>query len=371
MFSRIRALVIKELLSVFRDRRSRLALIVPPVLQLLLFSFTGTQEVKNIDLAVQNADSGQASHEIVQRFAGSRNFRTVRFVNSEAAMRCAIDRQEVIVGVRFLPDFSERLLRGDNPRIQVLLDGRRSNAAQIVNSYVSSIIQQFSDEQRAPASVVAAGAPVTVLTRSWFNPNLEYIWFTVPSLVVIITVLISLNVTSMSIAREREMGTFDQLLVSPLRPLEIMLGKTVPAFGLALVEATLFIAVAVFIFHIPFHGSLALLYVALTIFITSVVGIGLFISALSATQQQALLGTFSFMVPGLLMSGYASPIENMPAWLQFFTYANPLRYMMIIVRGVFLKAMPAQEVLAQTWPMLVIAAVTISVATWFFRHRFA
>ena len=192
-----------------------------------------------------------------------------------------------------------------------------------------------------------------------------------PSLVVILTVLISLNVTSMSIAREREMGTFDQLLVSPLRPLEIMLGKTLPAFGLALAEATVFIIVAVFFFRIPFHGSLALLYLALAVFITSVVGIGMFISALSATQQQALLGTFTFMVPGLLMSGYASPIENMPTWLQPFTYANPLRYMMIIVRGVFLKAMPAHEVLAQTWPMLIIAAVTISVATWFFRHRLA
>lgn len=370
MFNRVRALVIKELLAVLRDRRSRLSLIVPPILQLLLFSFTGTQEVKNIDLAVQNSDSGQVSHELVQRFAGSRNFRTVKFVDSEAAMRHAVDRQEVIVGVRFLPDFSERFLSGNEPRVQVILDGRRSNAAQIVNGYLSAILQQFADEQRVQTPAVAV-ANVTVLARSWFNPNLEYIWFTVPSLVVIITVLISLNVTSMSIAREREMGTFDQLLVSPLRPLEIMLGKTLPAFGLALAEATVFILVAVFLFRIPFHGSLALLYVALTAFITSVVGIGLFISALSTTQQQALLGTFTFMVPGLLMSGYASPIENMPAWLQPFTYANPLRYMMIIVKGVFLKAMPANEVLAQTWPMLVIALVTISVATWFFRHRLA
>ncbi len=148
------------------------------------------------------------------------------------------------------------------------------------------------------------------------------------------------------------MGTFDQLLVSPLRPLEIMLGKTLPAFGLALAEATLFIVVAVFVFRIPFQGSLALLYLALAVFIASIVGVGMFISALCATQQQALLGTFTFMVPGLLMSGYASPIENMPAWLQPFTYANPLRYMMIIVKGIFLKAMPAAEVLAQTWPML-------------------
>ncbi len=158
MFSRVRALVIKELLAVFRDRRSRLALVVPPFLQLLLFSFTGTQEVKNIDLAVQNADSGQVAHEIVQRFRGSPNFRTVRFVDSEAAMQRAIDRQEVIAGVRFLSDFSERYLHGDEPRIQILLDGRRSNAAQIVNGYLNVILQQFADEQSRAGTVVGAGS---------------------------------------------------------------------------------------------------------------------------------------------------------------------------------------------------------------------
>jgi len=199
--------------------------------------------------------------------------------------------------------------------------------------------------------------------------NLDYIWFTVPSLVVLITVQISMNVTAMSVARERELGTFDQLLVSPLGPFEIMMGKTVPAFILALAEATVFIVVAVFIFRIPFRGSLPLLYISLVVFITSIVGIGLSISAFAATQQQALLGIFTFMVPALLTSGYASPIENMPKWLQTATACNPLRYMMVIVRGTFLKQLPAADVFANTWPMAVIAVCTLVIATWFFRRR--
>jgi ABC-2 type transport system permease protein len=189
--------------------------------------------------------------------------------------------------------------------------------------------------------------------------------------VVIITLQVSMNVTSMSVAREREMGTFDQLLVSPLGPLEIMAGKTIPAFILALSEATIFVLVAVFIFRIPFRGSLPLLYGGLIVFVASIVGIGLAISSVVATQQQALLCVFTFMMPALLMCGYTTPIENMPNWLQPFTYANPLRYMMVIVKGVFLKSMPAADVIGNIWPMAVIAIFTLTLATWFFRRRLA
>lgn len=367
MVQRVAALVIKELLATLRDRRARLALVIPPIIQLLLFSFTGTQEVKNIGIAIFNPDTGQASTELCKRLEASANFRYVTFVQSTEAVADAIDRQQAIASVRFQPDFSERFLSGQNASLQIILDGRRSNAAQIVNGYITTIVGQFVAEQAAPGRVTVSDE--LIQPRNWFNANLEYIWFTVPSLVAIITLLISLNVTSMSVAREREMGTFDQLLVSPLQPIEIMIGKTIPAFLLALAEATLFLLVAVFIFRIPFHGSLPLLYLALVTFITSIVGVGLFISALSATQQQALLGTFTFMVPGMLLSGYASPIENMPQWLQVITYANPLRYMMVIVKGVFLKDLPPEVVWANTWPMLVIALFTIPVATWFFRAR--
>lgn len=242
-------------------------------------------------------------------------------------------------------------------------------AAQIAQGYLATIVAQFSRDQGQ--TVAAETGTVLVEPRNWFNPNLDYLWFTVPSLVVIITLQVSMNVTTMSVPREREMGTFEQLLVSPLRPMEIMIGKMIPAFFLALFDATLFVVVATFIFRIPFRGSLAWLYLSIIVFVTSVVGIGLLISTLCATQQQALLATMAVMMPALILSGYTSPIENMPGWLQAVTLINPLRYMMIIVKGIFLKGIPAGVVLANVWPMAAIAAITLSLAAVFFGRRLA
>ena len=365
MWLRILTLMRKEALAVLRDPRNRMALIAPPLLQLCLFSFSATLEVKNISLGVWNQDYGQTANEIVQRLEASNNFKEVRFVNSEAELRSIIDNQTVLIAVVFPADFSRRFGDGTEAPMQVIADGRRSNAAQIAQSYVTRIIDQFTTEQATTVQ------PATLVARSWFNPNLDYIWFTLPSLAVIITLQICLNVTAMSVAREREMGTFDQLLVSPMRPLEIMAGKSIPALIFALTDATLFLLIAMFVFRIPFHGSLPLLYLSLTVFITAMIGIGLSISSIAVTQQQALLGMFTVMMPALLLSGYASPIENMPDWLQPLTYLNPLRYMMVIMKGVYLKNLSASDVLANTWPMALIAVFTLSFATWLFRRRLA
>jgi ABC-2 type transport system permease protein len=306
---------------------------------------------------------------LVQRLAASPNFSRVYLIQSPGQGRKLIDGQRVILEVQIPSDFSKRLYAGDGPVIQVVMDGRKSMAAQIAQGYLSSIVQQFSQDERQPAD--GENGAMVVEPRNWFNPNLEYLWFTVPSLVVIITLQVSMNVTTMSVPREREMGTFDQLLVSPLRPIEIMIGKVVPAFFLALFDATLFVLVAIFVFRVPFHGSLALLYLSVVVFVSSVVGIGLLISTLCSTQQQALLGTMAVMMPALIMSGYTSPIENMPEWLQAVTCLNPLRYMMVIVKGIFLKGIPAEVVLANLWPMAAIAAGTLSLATWSFRRHLA
>ncbi|PWT81219.1 MAG: hypothetical protein C5B58_10155 [Acidobacteria bacterium] len=368
MWNRIRALFKKEILAVLRDPRNRVALIAPPLLQLFLFSFTGTQDVKNIRIGLLNQDYGREATELVERLAASPNFTNVYFASSPGELRDLVDRQKIILGVSLQSDFSRRFLANDNPRVQVFLDGRKSSPAQIAQGYIQEIVNQFDQDENAgrPPGAIPV---LTMESVNWFNPNLEYLWFTVPSLVVIITLQISMNVTTMSVPREREMGTFDQLLVSPLSPVEIMIGKTLPAFVLALSEASIFVLCAVFIFRIPFHGSLLLLYLALVVFVASVVGIGLLISAVCSTQQQALLGTMLVLFPGLLMSGYASPIENMPAWLQSVTYLNPLRYVMIIVKGIFLKNMPAGMVLENVWPMLAIACVTLTTATILFRRR--
>ena len=211
--------------------------------------------------------------------------------------------------------------------------------------------------------------PSTVVPRIWFNPIMEPRWATVPGLVAIMTTMIGIMVTALAVARERELGTFEQLLVSPLSPTEIIVGKTVPALLIGVAEATIMTLVGMFLFDVPFRGSVGLFYLSMVVYLAAVIGIGLFISSLARTQQQANLGAFVFMVPAILLSGFANPIENMPTWLQWITLANPVRHFMTVVRGVFLKRISAGEVLDNTWPLVVIAVVTLTAATWLFRRR--
>jgi ABC-2 type transport system permease protein len=209
----------------------------------------------------------------------------------------------------------------------------------------------------------------SLVVRNWFNPNLEYVWYTVPSLVAVISLLIGLIVTALSVARERELGTFDQMMVSPLRTHEILIGKMTPPLLIGLAHATLYILVAIFIFGVPLRGSLFLLYPSLVVYLAAVIGIGLFISSLSTTQQQAILGAFLFGAPAILLSGFATPIENMPDWLQPLTMINPLRHFLVVVKGVFLKGLPAGEVFLNTVPLVLIALATLTAAAWLFRRR--
>jgi ABC-2 type transport system permease protein len=368
MWLRILTLIQKEVLAVLRDPRNRVALILPPILQLFLFSFTGTLEVKHVALGIWNRDYGQVANELVERLCASPNFSHVEFAHSRQELQQMIDDQRVMLAITFLPDFSRKFSEDHTAPVQMIADGRKSNSAQIAQGYVSQIVNQFVSEQTATDS---SAPEVQVVERTWFNPNLDYIWFTLPSLAVMITLQICLNVTAMSVAREREMGTFEQLLVSPIRPLEIMAGKSIPALILALIEVTIFILITVFIFRIPFHGSVPFLYLSLTVFVIAMIGIGLSISSIAVTQQQALLGIMTTLLPATLLSGYAAPIENMPDWLQPLTYANPLRYIMVVIKGVFLKDMPPLEILNNTWPMAIIAVFTLSLATWLFRRRLA
>jgi ABC-2 type transport system permease protein len=367
MWQRIRTLIIKELLAVWRDPKSRIILFVPPLIQMLIFTFAATQEVKNVHIAVLNLDYGTASRDLIARLEGAPTFTAVLHLQHESEIAAAIDSRSVLMVVHIQADFSRKIAAGEPTKIQLLLDGRRSNAAQIVAGYTTEIVARYVDElaqsrrTRPLASVV--------LTRFWFNPNEESVLNTVPALVAILTTLMGLLVTGLSVARERELGTFEQLMVSPLSPAEIIVGKTVPALLIGIGEATGMVLVGHFFFRVPLHGSVLLLYVSMVIYLFAVIGVGLFISSLAKTQQQAIMGSFAFMVPAILLSGFASPIENMPDWLQRATLANPIRYFMVIVKGIFLKDLPAAIVFENLWPMTVIAAVTLSSAAWLFRRR--
>jgi len=234
--------------------------------------------------------------------------------------------------------------------------------------YVESIIQSYNNER-----LVAEGqvAPSEIILRHWFNPNLNYKFFVLPSLVAMITTISVLIVTSLSIAREREQGTFDQLLVSPLTPGMIMVGKTVPAVIVALIQGTIILLAAVILYRVPFEGSLLLLYLSIFFYAIAVSGIGLLISSVCETQQQAFLGVFTFMMPAVMLSGYAAPIDNMPEWLQVITEANPLRHLIVIVKSIFLKGSSTEFVLDHVWPLLLIALITNIAANWMFRRKIA
>jgi ABC-2 type transport system permease protein len=367
MFGRIRHLIVKELLAVLRDPQSRIILIAPPLVQMLIFTFAATQEVKNVPVAVLNKDAGVYGRDLVARLEGSPNFSRVIHLRSDADVAPALDGREVLMVVHLGADFSREVAARRPAEVQLLLDGRRANSAQLAAGYAGEIVAGYDGElvagQRRPTAVS------TVVSRVWFNPNLDPQWSTVPGLVAILTTLMGVMVTGLSVARERELGTFDQLLVSPLSPTEILLGKSVPALLIGLAQATAMVLVAVFLFGVPFRGSIALLYAAMVVYLLAVIGVGLFVSSLARTQQQAILYSFMFMVPAILLSGFASPVENMPDWLQTLTVANPVRHFLVILKGLFLKALPAAEVALHLRPLVVIAAVTLTASSWLFRRR--
>lgn len=362
MWGRILALIVKEVLSVWRDKKSRFVLIVPPLIQLAVFSYAATYDVTDVTLALYNQDQGLAARELVARIQGSPTFAKLQMVDSEQAMAEAIDSRRAMAALRIPADFSRRVEAGNGASVQVILDGRRSNTAQIAAGYLSSIIAEHN------LGLVRATLPVLV-TRVWFNPNLESLWVVVPGLVGVLTQVVALVVTGLSVARERELGTFEQLLVTPLRPWEILVGKTMPALLIGLVEGSIILAASQLWFRIPFTGSLGLLYLSLAVFLLCIIGVGLFISALSATQQQAIMGAFFFLVPAIILSGFATPVENMPDWLQTATLVNPMRHFLVLLWGLFLKDLPAALVWQSLWPMAAVAAVTLAGAAWLFNRR--
>ncbi|WP_295529539.1 ABC transporter permease [Novosphingobium sp. Chol11] len=363
---RLTAIIVKELWAILRDPRARISLVLPPLIQLLVFAYASTLEVTNVTIGVLDRDGGQWSHEIIQRVAGSPNVKRIVRLDSDAALERAINTQTVIAALRFDSQFSADVSAGRGAVMGAVFDGRKSNAAQIVGGYIDRIVAGVSaDIHIARPPPPQGGTNVSY----WFNPNLDYLWFTIPSLVVIISLVSSTSVVSQSVAREKELGTYDQLMVSPFRVWEILAGKMVPPVLIGLANASLYVVLNPVLFAVPFRGSLLLFYLSLIVFLIAMSGIGLLVSVVANTQQQAFLGMFALTVPVFLLSGYAAPVDNIPPFLQIVSEANPAKHFLIVTEGLFLKGMPAADVWANTWPMLVIAAVTISLASYLFRSR--
>ncbi len=367
MWHRVAALVKKELLALLKDPRSRMVLVVPPLIQLMVFGYAATFDLNQVPYALYNQDPGRASRELAARFRGSHNFKLVARLTSRDQVDGLVDSGRVLMVLVIHPHFTRDLLLGRPGRVQVIVDGRNSNTALILLGYLQNIVTDFSRQWARDHGGMPP--PARLKVRAWFNPNLESRWFIVPGIAGILTLVISLLVTSLSVAREREEGTFDQLLVTPLRPVDILLGKALPGMLIGMVEGTAIVAAGVLWFKVPLLGSLFALYLGLFFFLLSALGVGLMISSLSETQQQSLLGTFLFMTPAVILSGFATPIANMPEIVQIMTLANPLRYFLVVIRSVFLEGAGVDMLWPQYWPMAVIGLVSLISANFMFRKR--
>ena len=366
-FRAISALAIKEFLALLRDKRSRFVIIAPPIMQLLIFGFAATYDLNDVPVAIYNEDRGGLARELVSRIEGSPNFQVVAHIDRDSEIAPLIDNRDVLLVLHIGQRFSSDLRRGHSAPLQAILDGRNSNTAMIAMNYLRGILLDYNRDWLASRG--EGRTPVTLHIRAWYNENLQSRWFIVPGIVGLLTLVVTMLVTALSVAREREAGTFDQLLVTPLRPVEILIGKAVPGIVIGLLEATLIIVLMVIFFDIPLRGSLGALYLGIALFLLSAVGVGLMISAIAVTQQQAVLGAFLFMVPAVTLSGFSTPIANMPWAVQCLTYLDPLRYFLVIVRGVTLEGNSYMLLSNQYWPMAIIGVLTLVLAGWLFRHR--
>ncbi len=364
MWRRILSLIVKEFRALWKDPKSRFVIVAPPIIQLLLFANAATFDVTRVSLGLWIEDTAHPARELVSRFESSTAFHVVARYDNPGDVEQAIAAQRVKAVLHLGQTFSADVLAGRPARAQLLLDGRRSNTALIVQNYAATILESYQ-RQRS----IRPEAGLRLETRAWFNPNFDSQWFILPGLTVLLTAVATILITALSVARERELGTFEQLLVTPLRPMEILLGKAIPPTCIGFVEANIIAAIAVAVFRVPFIGNILLFHVAIVAFALSTIGIGLVISSISRTQQQAILGVFIFLAPAIVLSGFATPIANMPQWSQELTRINPIAYMTTLTRGIFLQDVSWTLAWHQLWPMLVIGIVTQAYATWLFARK--
>ena len=368
---RVKRMLVKEFIHVFRDPKMKGVIFLMPIVQALVFGYAVTTDVRNVATAVMDLDNTPASRDLVARFENSGYFTITSWLTEESEVREVLDRGEVRAVLRLNSGFGGDLLAGRPARLQVLLDGTDSNTAGIVLDYSSRIAGEFSHAQLSGRSARMRGdaappAGVTLETRTWFNANLESCNFYVPGVIAILVMLITLMLTSMAVVREKEVGTMEQVMVTPITPAEFILGKSLPFALIGFADVIAITLIGRLWFNVPIRGDIGLLLLASAFFIMTTIGIGLLFSPLSQTQQQAMMGTFFLYFPAVLLSGFMFPIANMPAAIRWFTLANPLRHYLVIIRGIFLKGVGADIL----WPQLVALAAMGASVLWSATRRF-
>ncbi|HKD65854.1 MAG TPA: ABC transporter permease [Candidatus Binataceae bacterium] len=368
MFARIWQFVIKEFIQVWRDPRARFSLLVPPIIQMIVFGYAATFDVHHVATAILDQDHSQESRELISRFVSSGYFRVTDVLNNRAQIEHLVDHGRVALAIQILPGFSEDLRKRTDASVQVILDGTNSNTALIALGYVNQITQGYQqDYQRGYLDGIAPLASqrvpqVLLEERPWYNKSLEDRLFFVPGTIGSVMMVMVMTLTAFAIVREREIGTLEQIMVTPIRPLEFILGKTIPYMMIALGELVIVSMVGVLWFEVPMRGSVAVLLAGSLLFIAGVLGVGLLISTMSNTQQQAMVVSFFFIQPAITLSGFGFPISSMPPALQWLTYLDPLRYYLVVLRGTFLKGVGIELLWPQFVGMAVFAAVTLAAA---------
>ena len=355
MWERVLVIIRKEFRQTFREPRMRVFLFVPPLMQLFMFGFAVNLDLENSPIAFMDRDRTPESRELLSGFQGSRQFNLRSFPETDEQAQKLLDHGDVQAVINVLPGFARNLHKGHTVNVQILVDGSNSNNASILTGYCGQVVRQFAEKHGAAIPFQSAVA----VPRVWFNPDLRSRNYFVPGVIMNIITMMTLMLTAMAIVREREIGTMEQLMVTPIRPIELMLGKTLPFVAIGFVQMSLVTTAALVVFHLPFRGSIFTLILATLIFLMTTLGSGLFISTISQTQQQALMSSFFFFTPAFMLSGFSFPIRNMPESVQWLTMLNPMRYFIEILRGIFLKGLGPEALAPQMLSLLAIGTVVL------------
>ncbi len=366
MLGRLKQMLIKEFIQVLRDKRTRFILIVPPIVQMLVFGYAATFEIHNVSTIVLDQDHSQESRDLVSRFTSSPYFNVQRQLTDSRQIRDLIDRGDATVGLEIDAGFAQKLRKGETAPVQVIVDATNSNTALIASAYITQIAlghaQGYQTDRinRIAPQMIEQMPSVSLEQRPWYNPNLSSRWFFVPGVIGSLTTILVITLTSFAVVREREIGTLEQIMVTPIRPVEFILGKTLPFFLIGLFDVFLIALVGTLWFQVPFRGHIYVLFIGAVLFLICMLGVGLLISTVSSTQQQAMVTAFFFIMPAITFSGFGFPIATMPQWLQYCTYLSPLRYFLVVLRGTYLKGV-GMEIL---WPqMAAMAGLGLSLLT--------
>ena len=378
MFRRIRHIIRKEFIQVWRDRKLRFFLIAPPLVQLITYGYVVNFDIKHVALAIFDESRTMESRDLINRFRSTDWFEVKYYIDSQKELVDLIDHGKATMALWIQWDFAKKLRQGKPGKITVILDATDSNAALVVTRYAGSVIGDYSQEQLAARFqrqglewMGRLSSPLAIQPRAWFNPNLISRYSMVPGVIAMVVLLLSLMLTALSVVREKEIGTMEQILVTPIRPIELMLGKTIPFVLISLGDVILVTAVGILWFEVPFWGSILVLLLGTIAFLFNSVGLGLLISTIASTQQQAMMAGNLFLTPAILLSGLIFPIANMPQFFQYLTLLNPLMYFVIVVQGVFLKGAGVALLWPQMLSMTALGMIMVGLAVARFKKHVA